>query len=48
MVINHIRAKCNCMRVDDYPQSLAPSEAGEVKVTIKKNEVVGEYKRIFY
>ena len=48
LAIKRIRATCKCMRVDSYPKSVPPGETGKVKVTLKKNELVGQYKRIFY
>jgi len=46
--IVHVIATCKCMRIDAYPAELAPGETGEVRVSIKRDEVFGAFERSFY
>lgn len=46
--IVHVIATCKCMRVDAYPNTLAPGETGEVAVSLKRDEVSGVFERSFF
>lgn len=46
--ITRVVTTCSCMRVDNYPRTLGPGESGEVSVSIRKNELIGAFERVFY
>ncbi|HNX33078.1 MAG TPA: DUF1573 domain-containing protein [Kiritimatiellia bacterium] len=46
--ISRVVLTCSCMRLDSFPSVLQPNESGEVVVTIRKNEVMGTFQRIFF
>jgi hypothetical protein len=39
---------CDCLRVEGYPQRVVAGKTGEVLVTVKKNELSGSFRRVFY
>lgn len=39
---------CGCLRVDACPGEVAAGAVGEVAVTVKRNEVEGDFKIVFY
>lgn len=46
--IKRVLTTCNCMRLDSFPEVLAPDETGTIAITILRNMVSGSFVKVFF